>query len=424
MTLYRYDADIIITGTGDLITNGSIVGEDKKIIYVGETEHAPNVENSKNVPVIMPGMWDSHVHLTGLPSPSLELMVFTNPLLSILKCVWDVKETLNAGFTSIRELGGYGIYLDRAISAGDIIGPKIYGAGKLISTTAGHADIHGLNLGAYTLLNSMNGSQMGELADGVSECLKAVRKQIRNDAQVIKYCSSGGFFPLLELEGYTRVDHPNHQQFSMEEQLAIVEEAARAELAVAAHCHGYDGIKSAIQAGVTSIEHGTFLDEELAELMVEKQTILVPTRYAYEKLVIGAEKIGMPERSRDILKGICNQHSQAIKLAIKHGVKIATGTDITGSGPNGFDKNGENALELKYLVDAGLKPMDAIVAATSHAAQTVGIKGKNSGRLEQGCDADFLVVNQDPVKNIEILTDPNNITEVIKQGKIVKNLLN
>lgn len=411
MNRYRFDAEKMIVGNGELINNGSVVIEESKIIYAGEAEHAPSVNQSKNVPVIMPGMWDCHVHFTGIKSPSLESTVFNNPQLGVLRNVWDVNELLRSGFTSVREAGGMGIYLDQAITEGVIPGPKIYAAGKILSTTGGHADIHGLDLDVYSTLNRSGAHILGELADGVPECYRAVRKQLRSGAQLIKYCASGGVM--------SEIDHPIHQQFSMEEQIAIVEEATRAEVAVAAHCHGAPGIRSALEAGVTTIEHGSYLNEDLADIMIEKDTILVPTRYAIEKLLIGAEKMGVPDYAMVKLRSLKDQHLEAIKIAIRKGVKIALGTDMFTSGPDGIFKYGENAMELKYLVDAGMNPMNAIVAATSHGALTVGIKALTSGILQNGFDADLLILNSNPLDNIEVLTKRENIVEVIKQGKTI-----
>ena len=419
MVAFRIDTDIAIVGNGDLIQNASVVIEDNKIVYAGENEHAPSIEKTLQAQVLMPGMWDCHVHFSGVKIPSLELMVVSDPLVGVLNCVSDARDTLRSGFTSVRDLAGFGIQLNKAIRSNDIEGPTIYGAGRMLSMTAGHADIPGVQLDVYHHLQSVNKHISGELVDGVSECYVAVRKQIRSGAGVIKFSASGGIFPELEIEGYTRVDRPSHQQFSDEEQRVIVEEATRAELAVAAHCHGEKGIESAIKAGVTTVEHGTYLTEELADLMVEHDTIFVPTRYAYEKLIENSSKLGLKEKSVAKLHEICDLHANAVKFAIKKGVKIAAGTDITTSGNSGFDKPGENALELKYLVDLGMTPMDAIVAATGNGALSVGQKGVGKGLIKSGYEADLLLLKENPLNDIEILADINNISQIIKQGNFI-----
>jgi imidazolonepropionase-like amidohydrolase len=412
MATYRFDAENVIIGNGELIENGTIVIDGNKITYAGESEHAPSADNNESVNTIMPGMWDCHVHFTGIKTPSLESTVFSNPTVGALRCVWDVNEVIRSGFTSVRDVGGFGLYLDKAISEGVIQGPRIYGAGKVLSTTGGHADIHGINLDVYSLLDSVSENILGELADGVPECYRAVRKQLRNGAQIIKYCASGGVM--------SELDHPIHQQFSNEEQRAIVEEATRAEVAVAAHCHGAPGIRAALEAGVTTIEHGTYLNEELADLMIETDTILVPTRYVIEKLMVGAEKMGVPEYSMNKLRNMYDQHFEAMKIAISKGVKIAVGTDMFTSGPDGIFRFGDNALELKYLVKAGMTPMDAIVAATCYGALTVGIKAQTSGLLQTGFDADLLTLSMNPLDDIDVLTRRENITHVIKQGSFLR----
>lgn len=413
------DTDIAIIGNGDLIKNASVVIENNKIVYAGEIEHAPTTDKTLQTQVLMPGMWDCHVHFSGVKVPSLELMVVSDPLVGVLNCVSDARDTLRSGITSVRDLAGFGIPLNKAIRSNDIEGPTIYGCGRMLSMTAGHADIPGVQLSVYQHLQSVNKHISGELVDGVTECYQAVRKQIRNGAEVIKYSASGGIFPELEIEGYTRVDRPSHQQFSDEEQRVIVEEAARAELAVAAHCHGERGIESAIKAGVTTVEHGTYLTEDLADLMVEHDTIFVPTRYAYEKLIENSPKLGLKERSIAKLHEICDLHANGVKIAIKKGVKIAAGTDITTSGNSGFDKPGENALELRYLVDLGMSPMDAIVAATGNGAMTVGQRGVSKGLLQSGYEADLLLLKKNPLNDIGVLTDIDNISQIIKQGNFI-----
>lgn len=217
----------------------------------------------------------------------------------------------------------------------------------------------------------------------------------------------------------SKIDNPMHQQFSHEEQKAIVEEAKRSEVAIAAHCHGSAGIRSALEAGVTTIDHGTYLTEELADLMIEKGAILIPTRYAIEKLLQNVDKEDLPDYVVEKITAMGDQHMDALKIAIRKGVKIAVGTDIFVSGPGNIFTWGENALELKYLVDAGMSEMDAIVAATGNAPATLGPRAPKSGMLKVGYDADILLLEKNPLENIENLLDKSAMT-VIKQGKIIK----
>lgn len=404
---FKINANMAFDGVSEVVKDASIVTHNSKIVYFGTQEGSPNTDKIINTEFAMPGLWDSHVHYSGLYRAAFEDGVFTAPEVLALRCAWDVKETLKSGITSVREVGGNGIYLKKAIQEGAIIGPRIYGAGRILSTTGGHGDLHGLPLDVHGLIHT----RIGELADGVGECLKAVRNQLRSGAEIIKFCASGGVM--------SELDHPIHQQFSQIEQNAIIEEASRAEVAVAAHCHGAPGIKAAIIAGVTSIEHGTYLNDELADLMVEKDTILVPTRYVMYKLAELAPKMGVPQYAIDKLNAIGDIHLDAIKLAIKKGIKIAMGTDMFTSGPNAIFRYGENAMELELLVKAGMKPIDALKAGTSMGPQTLGKKAPKSGCLKPDFDADLLLLNKNPLDDMSSIYKRDNIQNVIKQGQIV-----
>lgn len=404
----KINANLVIIGNGTSFEKGSIVIDNEKIIYAGNHSEAPSADEEISTPVIMPGMWDTHSHFLGLYKASIEGTIFTKSTLAVLRSTWDTKEALRAGFTSVREVGGLGIPLNQAIQEGVILGPRIYAAGEILSTTGGHGDIHNIPLEFVSL---MEGQGFSILCDGVAECLKAVRKQLREGAELIKYCASGGVM--------SKIDNPMHQQFSHEEQKAIVEEAKRSEVAIAAHCHGSAGIRSALEAGVTTIDHGTYLTEELADLMIEKGAILIPTRYAIEKLLQNVDKEDLPDYVVEKITAMGDQHMDALKIAIRKGVKIAVGTDIFVSGPGNIFTWGENALELKYLVDAGMSEMDAIVAATGNAPATLGPRAPKSGMLKVGYDADILLLEKNPLENIENLLDKSAMT-VIKQGKIIK----
>ncbi|MHA2170412.1 MAG: metal-dependent hydrolase family protein [Candidatus Kariarchaeaceae archaeon] len=412
MTQTRIDAEVAILGDGDLINNASIVVEGSKITFAGEAEHAPSVDNSIQVPVITPGFWDCHDHFFGLKQASIETIPFTNPLDAVLRSVWDARETLLAGVTSVREVGGYGIHLNKAIADGIFIGPRIYSSNAIISATAGHADIHSLPLDFVHAINK-GGSPLCALADGVSECLQQVRKQIRAGAELIKFCASGGVM--------SEIDHPIHQQFSIEEQRAIVEEAGRAEMAVAAHCYGIPGIKSALEAGVKTIEHGTFITEELCELMIEKDAILVPTAYTYKGLFGTPEaKENLPDYAYEKGQLILGTHMDMLRMAIKKGVTIAMGTDIIISGAfHPLYKHGDNLRELQYLVEAGMSPMDAIVSGTQNGPPTLGKRAPKSGVLKEGYDADLVLMKANPLNNIAHLNDRDQFLHIMKQGKFV-----
>ena len=408
MTKTRIDANIVIVGNGESIKDGTVVFEDKKIVYVGESEHVPNDTDMTTIqaPVVMPGMWECHGHLLGLRELNVERSINTPPEVATLRGVWDVQEALKSGFTSLRELGGYGVYINRAIQEGFIQGPRIYGSRAILSMTGGHGDLHSLPLEVVR-----NSKSILRLVDGISDCYKGVREQLREGAEIIKYCGSGGVLSVI--------DHPIHQQLSDEEQRAIVEEATRAETAVASHVHGKPGIKSALEAGVTTIEHGSYLDEDLAQFMVEKNAILVPTRYIVEKIYEGAKKMGVPDYALQKLIEIYDSHLNAMKIAMKEGVTIAMGTDMGYSGPSGVMSWGKNVEELEMYVKAGMKPMDAIVTATGHGPLTLGKRAPRSGLLTEGYDSDILLLQKNPVDDITILQHRENFIQIIKQGKKV-----
>lgn len=405
--MYRIDADRLIPGSGEPIPSGTVVIEDDRITYAGPTDGAPNVPTTHSVETVMPGMWDVHGHFFGIQEARVEALLALHPSVATLRAANDAYAALMAGFTSVREVAGYGVFLAAAIEEGTIVGPSIYGAGDALSPTGGHADVHAFPLDVvHQLLESKITSG---ICDGVPECLKAVRKQLRLNAKVIKICASGGVM--------SEVDHPIHQQFSDEELRAIVEEAARAERVVAAHCHGKPGMVAALNAGVKTIEHGTYLDEEVADLMLEKDAILVPTRWIVEQLNATGQQMNMPQYAYKKLVALVDQHASAMKIAIQAGVKIATGTDIFVSGEHW----GTNGRELVHLVEAGMSPLGAIEAATAHGPLTIGPQAPSTGRLEAGCDADVIVVDGDPLDDIALLAEPSQVTHVWKRGSLVKS---
>lgn len=293
----RIDADLLIPGRGDPIGNASLVcatadAEDSdergKILYAGRKAKLPSKYAkvpATVVPVVMPGLWDCHVHYFGFDSLFLDQVATLAQSLAGIRAARDVAMTLNAGFTSVREVGGYGIDFSKAIDEGYIPGPHIYSAGAPLSQTAGHGDLHSQPI-ELMHHNSKAGVPL-QLADGVEEAIKAVRLQIRRGAKVIKICSTGGVL--------SRIDSPRAAQFNRSELAAMVEEATRTGLAVASHAHGTEGIIAALEAGVHTIEHGSYLTDEAMELMKEKKAMLVATRLI--QTVGIKDPDGMPKES-------------------------------------------------------------------------------------------------------------------------------
>jgi imidazolonepropionase-like amidohydrolase len=226
---------------------------------------------------------------------------------------------------------------------------------------------------------------------------------LRLGAKVIKVHASGGVM--------SELDDPQLPQFSKAELEAIVDEATRMERLVGAHCHGKRGIMAALDAGIKTIEHGTYLDEEAADAMIENEAILVPTRWIVEYLMAEGVKNGMPEYARIKGEVASQHHAGAVATAVEKGVKIALGTDIWATGLWG--RNGE---ELAYLVQAGLTPLQAIETATANGPDTLGPQAPKSGQLVEGFDADVICVNGDPTTDVTILANPENVTHVFKGG--------
>lgn len=411
--MQRIEAGALIPGRGQPIEDGCVVLEGTEILFAGPRASAPETPGAQVVRVaaVMPGLWDCHTHFAGaLNSDTLRSL--TDPsALEAMRVVGDARVALDAGFTTVREVGGYGIFLARAVEEGSVVGPTVYAAGAGLSPTGGHFDVHMIPTSWVCDLHQRVGLE-GGLCDGVPECLRAVRLQLRAGARLIKVCASGGVM--------SQVDDPIHQQFSDEELRAIVEEAGRAERIVAAHCHGKPGIMAALRAGVRTIEHGTYLDEEAADAMRECDAILVPTRLIVEELLAHGKDGGIPDYAYAKATAIAEQHADAIALAHERGVRIALGTDIGFSGRS-IAGWGMNGAELANLVRVGLSPLAAIEAATATAPLTLGAQAPTSGMLAAGYDADVIALRADPSDDVSILADPANVTHVWKAGELVKS---
>ncbi len=243
--MQRIEADLLIPGRGEPVRNGVVILDGPRISYAGPASDAPDTPRTDcfPVPVIMPGMWECHGHFVGITSADLNEIARTPTPVAALRSVRDAQAALQAGFTSVREAGGVGIHLARVIDEGTLQGPSIYAPGAILSMTAGHLDLHSFPLEWVRDYAARGG--LLRLCDGIPACLEAVRSQLRLNARVIKVCASGGVI--------SEVDHPLHQQFSLDELRAIVDEAGRAERIVMAHCHGKAGIVAALEAGCGTI---------------------------------------------------------------------------------------------------------------------------------------------------------------------------
>ena len=402
----RIEADLLIPGDAAPIDSGVIVIENERIAYSGPAGAAPPTPGAAvwRVPTVMPGLWDAHCHFFGIRQVDLGLVAAESPIQRALRIGEDARRALMAGITSVREVGGLGVYLARAVAEGSVAGPTVYAAGAILSMTGGHGDIHDIPI---SLMQSNERVVDLELCDGVPECIRAVRRQLRRGARVIKVCATGGVLSLDNLE---------HPQFSHEELTAIVEEAARADRLVAAHCHGKAGIMAAIRAGVRTIEHGTYLDQESAVAMADSDAVLVSTRFVGHDVLRDPDAAGLPEFARAKLAAAYERGRQALGHAISAGVRIAAGTDMISSGSHW----GHNGVELQLLTECGLSPLEAIRAATASAALTVGKQAEGPGVIVAGAPADLIAVAGNPINDISILGGPDQVTHVWQGGRLVK----
>jgi len=411
--MHRIEAELLIPGHGAPVTDGVVLLDGAEISYAGPAALAPPSPSASltRAVAVMPGMWECHGHLMGTRSFDLGRLPLEPEALRAARCTRDLRAALDAGITSVRDVGGLGVYLARAVAEGAVAGPAIYSAGAILSTTGGHGDLHAFPLD--WIEDYARSASMMRLADGPDECAKAVREQLRRNAKVIKVCASGGVL--------SELDDPIHQQFTTAELRAIVEVAGLADRAVAAHCHGKPGIIAALRAGVRTIEHGTYLDDECCDAMRECGAILVPTRTIIEEML--ASKDLVPGYAMAKLEVIADTHAQAVTRAYEHGVTIASGTDIAMTGPGLPNAWGQNGSEPGYLVKLGLSPLEAIEAATATGPLTLGPQAPRSGRLAAGYDADVITLAADPLADIDVLADPAQVSAVWTRGRPVKGAL-
>jgi imidazolonepropionase-like amidohydrolase len=410
--MQRIEADLLIPGRGTPVRDAVVVLDGAQISYAGPAGVAPDTPGAMTcrAAVVMPGMWDCHGHFMGMRTLDLTRLPLERVELRAARSARDLRAALDAGVTSVREVGGMGVFLARAVAEGTLDGPAIYGAGAILSTTGGHGDLH-----SYPLdwVASSSWPDMGRLADGPDDCARAVREQLRLGARVIKVCASGGVL--------SELDHPIHQQFTVAELRRIVEVAGLADRVVAAHCHGKPGIMAALEAGVATIEHGTYLDDECCDAMLETGAILVPTRTIVADIM--ANKESVPDYAFAKLEVIAATHAEAVTRAHERGVTIAMGTDIGVSTPGAPTSWGTNGAELAHLVELGLTPLEAIEAATAVAPRTLGPQAPRSGQLAAGYDADVITLSGDPIADIALLTDPVAVVGVWTGGRQVKGAL-
>lgn len=351
----------------------------------------------------LPGLIDMHVHLTSQSSPRSYIENFTlNPADYAFRAAKYAKVTLDAGFTTVRNLGDDGTTtkaLRNAIAQGYVEGPRIFTAGKSLATTGGHADP--TNGHRDDLMGDPN-AKYG-VVNGADEARKAVRQRYKEGADLIKITATGGVLSTAK--------SGQNPQFMDDELEAIMQTANDYGFKVAAHAHGAEGMKRAIKAGINSIEHGTLMDDEARKLMKKYGTYLVPTILAGEFVAEKAEIDGyFPEIVRPKAREIGPQLKANFKKAYEAGVNIAFGTD------SGVSNHGDNAKEFKLMVDNGMPAIKAIRAATVNAADLLG-ESENLGSLSVGKFADLVAVKGNPLEDVSIL---ETVDFVMKGGEVVK----
>ena len=398
----------LIDGTGKIIANPAVVISDNKIIAIDNKENLHLSKYGNGFVIIdlgdytlLPGLIDAHVHPDNSSDDYQVGHLRASSAAKTLTGLKAVQDLLSEGWTALRVAGdedvGYAnLEIRNAINKGLFLGPHIYGAGHYLSVTGGGGDINFISYEKKIIPD-------GLIVDGPEEIRKAIRTEIKNGSDWIKILETGAFM--------TTGDNPQNVHFSPEELKMAVEEAGRRDVPVMAHAHATEGIKQAVKAGVRSIEHGSYMDEEAIDLMVQHGTYLIPTLtidlYFKEKLADSkalAKAIALAKDSREGMY-------EKLRLGVKKGLKIGLGTDFIGWPAN------YSAREFGELIKIGMSPMQAIQAGTIVNAQLLN-KDKEIGSIEIGKFADIIAVKGDPLKDISEL---QRVKFVMMGGKVVKN---
>ena len=402
----------LIDGTGsNPVTDAAVLVKDNRIEAVGRRDRirlpdASLTEIDAGGGTILPGFIDTHVHLM-LEGVNIARDMTTPFSLRFYKSVEHMRRTLDAGITSVRDAGGADAGLKQAVETGVVPGPRMQISITMLTITGGHGDNWMRSGDSFHLFPAYPGFPAA-VCDGVDGVRQKVREVLRAGAEVVKIASTGGVL--------SPTDHPEYTQFSPEELEVIVREAVyHRGVKVIAHAQGAEGVKNALRAGIHSIEHGIYLDEEAIELMLQRGAFLVPTLLAPLAVLEIGEQGGMPEYGLIKAREVVEIHSDSISRAQKAGVKISMGTDA------GVMPHGTNLRELGLMVNIGMTPMQSIVATTKIAAECLGWQDR-VGTVEPGKRADLVIARTNPLVDIRSLENPDNIAGVMKDGKLVKDL--
>jgi imidazolonepropionase-like amidohydrolase len=387
-----YLAVHVFDGTSEgVVEDGAVVVEDGQIASVGLARALP--PNTETVDLgdvtLMPGLVDAHVHLVWDASAEPhEVVERESRALTVLRCAKNAALHLRAGVTTVRDVGstdGLAVEIGRAVELGILSGPRVVAAGRAIAMTGGH------------------GWFLGREADGPDALRRAVREEIKAGASCIKLMASGGV--------YGHAEEPGSPQLTVEEMRSGVEEAHKAGRKVAAHAYSVEAINNALEAGVDSVEHGSFLDRETAQRMREEGTYLVPTMSVYAAMAEKGPGFGSPEYITRKTAEVLEAGGEAFRLALEVGVPVAAGTDCGAPG----HPHGTLPEELRIMVEAGATPQQALRFGTSAAAELLGL-GDEVGALEPGKRADLLAVAGDPTVDIQSLREARL---VLRDGVVV-----
>jgi imidazolonepropionase-like amidohydrolase len=405
-----------------IIKNGQVLNvhtsryEKKTIVVTGEkitaVTDSPVTASTSDIVIdaegkfILPGLIDAHVHVT---SATVDLAMPQLPITYITCCAAkNLREALQRGFTTMRDVGGADFGLAMAIENGVIPGSRLFFCGRALSQTGGHGDFRAKTYdGEYGAPMQSSATSIGQIADGTTEVRRACRSELRKGATFIKIMAAGG----VASPG----DRVTDTQYSDEELEAITEEARAKSTYVAAHVYSAKAIQICLKHGIRTIEHGNLLDEETAAMMKKNGAYLIPTVITYDALARRGSEYQFPEVSINKIASVRVQALEAVKIARKHGVKIGFGTDLLGP----LWEEQSNEFTLRSHVE---KPIDTILSATKINAEILNESG-NLGEISEQASADILVLGKNPVEDISAIADSRNIQMVMKAGTIFKNTL-
>ena len=381
-----------------MLVNADILIESGVIVKV--SENIPVMSHYEIIALqdmtILPGLMDAHVHLTGNTDLKGHEGISESSYLATIYGVKNAKQTLMAGFTTVRNVGASN-YSDVALRDGidqkAILGPTLLVSGPPLGITGGHCDSN--------ILPAEYEYKAQGVADGPWEVRRKVRENKKYGADLIKYCATGGVM--------SKGTNVNNRQYTLDEMKAIVDEAHTLGMKVAAHAHGLEGIRMAIEAGVDSVEHSSLIDQETINLAIAKGVFLAMDIYVSDYILGEGAKNGIPEYSLNKERIVGKRQRENFKMAVESGAKMVFGTDA------GIFPHGKNAKQFKYMVEWGMKPIEAIQASTINTAELFG--KTNIGEIKETFDADLIGVKGNPLKDITLL---ENVGFIMKEGQVIK----